>query len=938
MVNIKKILQKGAKSFEKDTSKTFAEETLQKTQKILDEGKTVPAKEGGEIPKTITPPKQAETETVVEEVLKKGQKFPKAKPGAAKQYLEAYDTPVEAKTIEDLFNVNTIKGPDDVKAGLQKLSQIYKTEFTKQRRGVQTFDDLDALANDIGKHPEGLSAHILGLKPGETFNSETIYAARKLLDSQVRKLDLLAEKAATEGSTTDLIKYKEQLSLTSELSKNILGVRTETGRALSQFRKATDEGMLDLDTDLVRKNQLLMELGGPDEIRLLAKTFKNLKTKNKKLQFAKDLGNKTFAGKVSDALSQAMINIFLSNPYTLVKNTVGNWVSQAMIRNERKRAAKFLDDGLPLEDQVRKHEDIALAYGIHASSMEMWSSFAKSLTRENLSVKKQSFGLKFPDSDIKIGKVELRNDDAFSANAFNMKRNNNLQKFSANAVDTMGRIATLNSIPTRFLNSTDAFYKNRMYRGELYALAFRDGMTKYEQGLLKKDKLPDYIASLIQNPTDAMRSQAQDAARYATFTTKLGTEDNMFHGLGKGLQTLKYKLDFMGWLGNYYLPFVQTPVNITQFSLERFPAMNRLVKNHQIDLKGSNGPAAQQLALAKQETGRMFFMAFAPLGYLGYASGSDVKLGTGKEGLELRRAKNYQPKSLRIPVGDEIIQINLTGNDPIAIMMAMAADTGALFGQISKDHDEAKDYLDFTMGMTLMFGENILNSNNMVGVAKAVEHINMLYESKDKAKAGKKWLEQFFSSLVPTGARQLGKMLPGSSEFEQVKTEFGDYMYRNIYEADMYDDYDFLGEKIAKFGVVTKIKNSEILDEVERLELRIPRMRKTYSKSNVYPGVDVSIPLTSEQVAFSKKLAGDITKKELTKLFKGQPPYGNFYANAAEIEKESVILDIISAAREDARKQMYLEYRKEMDGAIEEAANEKIIHRQRSIPLESLEQ
>lgn len=933
MVNIKKILQKGGKFFEKDTSKNFAEETLQKTQKILDEGKTLPAKEGGEIPKTITPIKQAETEAAVEEVLKKGQKFPRAKPGVAKKYLEAYDTPTEAKTIEDLFNVNTIKTADDVKAGIQRLSQFYKKEITAQKRGVQTFDDLDQLASDIGKHPEGLSAHVLSLKPGETFNSETIYAARKLLDSQMRKLDLLAEKAATEGSTTDLIKYKEQMALTSELTKNILGVRTETGRALSQFRKATDEGLLDLDMDTVRKNQLLMELGGPDEIRQLATTFRKLKTKNKKLQFAKDLGNKTFAGKVSDALSQSMINIFLSNPYTLVKNTVGNWVSQAMIRNERKRAAKFMDDGLPLEDQVRKHEDIALAYGVHASSMEMWQAFANSLKRENLSIKKQSFGLKFPDSDIKIGKVELRNDDAFSANAFNMKRNNNLQKFSANAIDTMGRIATLNSIPTRFLNSTDAFFKNRMYRGELYALAFRDGMSKYEQGLLKKDKLPDYIASLIQHPTDVMRAQAQDAARYATFTTKLGTEDNMFHGLGKGLQTLKYKLDFMGWLGNYYLPFIQTPVNITQFTSERFPALNRLVKNHQTDLKGANGPAAQQLALAKQETGRAFFMVFAPLGYLGYASGSDVKLGTGKEGRELRKAKNYQPKSLRIPVGDEVIQINLTGNDPIAIMMAMAADTGALFGQISKDHDEAKDYLEFVVGMTLMFGENILNSNNMVGVSKAVEHINFLYESKDKAKAGKKWLEQFFSSLVPTGARQIGKMLPGSSEFQQISTEFGEYMYRNIYEADMYDDYDFLGEKYAKFGVVTKIKNSEILDEIERLELRIPSMRKTYSKSNWYPGVDVSIPLTSEQLAFSKKLAGDITKKELTKLFKGQPPYDNFYKEAAEIEKESMILDIISAAREEARKQMYMTYKKEMDASLEEAANEKIIHRQRSIPL-----
>lgn len=950
------ILRKGKEVFKKpQESEVLAREVLEDTQKILDEGATKIVKDGEKIPVVPSPIKIPEKELGTkaaaaeeakkaavqkEEVISKKQPFtPKAKPGVADEYLEAYNNPKQAEIIEDLFDINKIKGPEDIRQGMIRLAKFFEKEIKTQKRDVvtnkQTLEEAEQI---FEKDPEALAAHILGLNPGDTLNATNLQAATTLIKSQQKKLDLLAEKAADTGATKDLIAYRQQLAFHGELMKNFLGVRTETGRALQQFTKAASDVDLDLNLDKVRQNQLLMELGGADEIKALIKAQKNLKTPGKVNKFAQNLGDKTILGKVNDAISEAIINLFLTNPYTLFKNTAGNWVAHAMIVSERRRAAKFLRDGLPGEDAVRKHEDMAMSFGVWQANLEMWKAFAKSATRENLSLGKKSFGLNFPESDIKIGKIELRNDNAFSSEAFGVSTNTKLQKGLANVVDTIGTIFTVGRIPTRFLNSTDAFFKNRMYRAELYALAFRDGMDKFEKGLLKKDKIAQYIASRITDPSKSMREAATEAAKYATFTQKLGTQKNMFHSVGKGLSTIKR--DFFGWIGTYYLPFVQTPVNVSTFSLERFPAMNRLLANHKLDLSGNNGKAAQQIALAKMETGRMFFMVFAPLGYLGYFAGSDPELGMGKKKREMQKAKNYQPKSFRIPTGEgKELQINISGNDPIALMAAMAADTGVLFGQLAKDHDEMEDYLELAVGLTLVIGENIMTSNNMAGAAKFVDHVSYVYESNDKLKSLGKVGKQISSDILnPPGLRQIGKLLPGSSEFQQIKTEWGEYMKSNLLESDMYDDYDFLGEKYSKWGVFSSIKNSEILDELERLQVRITPMKATYTKSNIYPGVDATVNLTSEQFAYTKKLAGDITKTELTKLFKGQGPYANVYKNAKlEIQKTALVKDIVRKAREQAKQNMAAFYSKELQDKLIEAANEKIISKQRSIPIEGLE-
>ena len=49
------------------------------------------------------------------------------------------------------------------------------------------------------------------------------------------------------------------------------------------------------------------------------------------------------------------------------------------------------------------------------------------------------------------------------------------------------------------------------------------------------------------------------------------------------------------------------------------------------------------------------------------------------------------------------------GLDPLAQMMAMAADVGQLAHYIQDDPDNWKSYTDFTLGMMIAFGDNLKN-------------------------------------------------------------------------------------------------------------------------------------------------------------------------------------------------------------------------------------
>ena len=69
------------------------------------------------------------------------------------------------------------------------------------------------------------------------------------------QLDDLAKKAST-GSPDDLLKFRQHFALMGEFQKTLIGVKTETARALSSMRIKTEKtgGFKNVDIDELNKS------------------------------------------------------------------------------------------------------------------------------------------------------------------------------------------------------------------------------------------------------------------------------------------------------------------------------------------------------------------------------------------------------------------------------------------------------------------------------------------------------------------------------------------------------------------------------------------------------------------------------------------------------------------------------------------------------------
>ena len=174
-------------------------------------------------------------------------------------------------------------------------------------------------------------------------------------------------------------------------------------------------------------------------------------------------------------------------------------------------------------------------------------------------------------------------------------------------------------------------------------------------------------------------------------------------------------------------------------------------------------------------------MIFAPLGYLGYATGSDPQLGMFNR--EMEKVTGYQPKSIRFPwFNDKTYQINITGLDPIAMMMGMSADVGTVGRMLYKDHDQARDYAMAMVALTVAIGDNILTSTNMQGAANLSRDVQNFYHF-GAAKGFEQWSRNFTSAFVPSGAKQVGKFFFDNKQ--KIAVEWEEFMKRNIAEGNM---------------------------------------------------------------------------------------------------------------------------------------------------------
>ena len=874
-------------------TKEEAKELLPQAQKFIDE-----KIKGPKLKKKKEPETEADSirnkELSVEKSLKE-KNVKELKPVSvdkAEKMFFTKENAIKPSKLKD-FNISKFETRADILKFIDEISVQFKSSIDKQKRGVQTNEATKEMAQLLQVNSKDLKESLLKIKPGQTLNAETILAARELLLAAMNKMDELAIVAKT-GGVDDLMNFRQHMALTSELQKIIKGVQTETGRALQQFKiPVRDKGFTARNLDDLNRDQLIMDLGGEDAIRNLAKTYLKTDTSKARAMLTDKAG---FITKSQDALAEIFINAILSNPMTHVRNTGGNWITQGILMQERKIAARLYGGQVDQAGSVgvAEFEDIAKAYGRTQAASEMWAAVGRVFEMPSIGFKGLPTSVPNVKPQFSGSKVEMRPGKA-TAEHLGMKEGN-----LANFTDAVGSVLTLGRIPTKMLSVSDNYFKNLEYRSEIYALAYRETIDLVQKGVVSKANAAEYLANRVVNPPELHVKKAMEATLESTFQTKLGTRGD-FLDLGQGLQKMKSNAGWFTFISNYYLPFIQTPANVVGMTLERTPGLNFALTSYRKDISGANGLASQQLAKSKMATGSLFYLTVMGMTF-GKPFGVDTT-GTSPEigvnfknkynKTDMKKLLGIQSGTINIPYGDETLQINLTGNDPIAMAFRQASDLASILQYGFKDNDQAKDYLNMVTAFTLSVGENIGSSTFMAGIGKAVNDYQN-YKTMGFEKGLEKQTKSMLSAFVPTGVRQVMKLV--NEDNNKIATTINEYITKNLYDASLPKDYDLLGDEIERFGLISFRKDDPIRNEILNSGVELNKIPKSFSHSE--EGLSTSVEYTSQELSFMKKRSGEYAKELLGQIFLkdeyNDPTLDNFV-------KHQYIKDAFTKARSAAK-------------------------------------
>ena len=844
-----------------------------------------------------------ENQTTTKIDLKKNKvKIPEVPKETMEEFLTSFNNNTIPKKILADFNIDKITNNDDVIKMINGIAKGYKpSEVVKRTRGERSQSATKAAGTKLSKNDDFV-LEVLGTSPGKTYNAEQIYAIRQLLEAGAARTRYLAQKVTNldTANQVDVLKFRQHYALMSQIQKVLLGVKTETGRALNQFKipsnASKNYSFLGGNIDDVNRQSLIVELGGTDEITKVAELVIRTSDNSQILKASRETGLMAFSKKTSDGIAESFINIILSNPLTHMRNGLGNWISQAMVQMERKYAAQFFQKTGAKgtgTNYMAAHADIARAWGKHMAAKEIMSAMA------------DVYKISGSKIESKLGKVTAEN--------FGIKN-----KPLGSVFDLFGKGITLNNYPTKLLKVADDYFKNREFRSELYELAFNDGMEMFNKGLLKKDDLPTWIASKVAFPSKEMRDRALEQARYVTFQTPLKDRQDIFRvgNVAQQFKNMSANAGPFSWLTNYYLPFVQTPTNIAAFVAERTPGLAQVLTRYNQKIKAGGKEAA--IAKAQLHLGTMFYLATAPLGYYGVVRGSDIRQGSGtlSGGKSLvQKTTKTQPMQIEVPIGDGKFQkISFRSFDPVAQMFANSANMGQMLslmqGSIMNNVDFndlensdksqlAQDMLAYMVAYTFSVGENLSNSTMLAGAGKLVNDSRQLIRGSIAGNPGKAFKEvssEYASSYVPTVAREVGKLF--NDDHQKIVTEFQEYFKKNIDESDLWYDFDMRGRKYNKFNYFNQFERDAIDEELFNVMPQVTPVKNYINVGYGNPKLDlgVSVPLNSLEKSFVRKNAGIIFDSYMQRLMNDK----EYQNENRQFIKESIIKQNWNSAKTTA--------------------------------------
>jgi len=558
-----------------------------------------------------------------------------------------------------------VSGDFDAADYMSRFKDANAELFENARRGKIGFDDMLAMAEARGF--DDVVYNLMQRKPGETLPPEDFLAGMlahtQLMQQARRQWEVALEMPKGPDKDAAMNQALALSTAHSKIATSISATASEAGRTLQISGEMGRRGIPQVSEELT-----LFGAETAEEIEVVGRRYLSITDPKAQRRFVE----KGLVAQSMDVMAEVFINSILSSPITHMINIAGNASFSGIKTLETFYASGFGRIRSTLTgtaDRVRAQEGIARLEGIRRSLLDA------------VLVAGKSFATETPVS--RGSKIDARTRRAIGTTGnpkeiLEMARQGDLFSASVNAYGSFIRL------PGRFLMTADEFFKAIESRGTLYQQAQIRASKMYDEtiaagGTVEEAQQAAALerASVVENPPESVRTEAETQSRTGTFTEQLGPNlENLQRAVSHPLAKL-------------FVPFFTTPVNIMKSTLTRTPLMLAYPKFYKTIRQGGR---EADMAMARVAVGSTIMAGFAYSSF-GF-DGEDKSLiivGKGPSDPEARRAmrrQGFQPYSINILQDDGSYKsLTYSRFDPLSGLLAMAADF-AYYAQYENDQNK----------------------------------------------------------------------------------------------------------------------------------------------------------------------------------------------------------------------------------------------------------
>lgn len=708
------------------------------------------------------------------------------------------------------LNYNYIETPEQVKMSLARLSDLYESQITKQRRGTvgwkQTFDESAKVLGDlVSAKPEEI-AKFINRDPGTPAGAAELYARKELA---VSAAELLMQKRASlvekgpNASAQEVADFLVQVERTGEMTASFLGARAETGRALNILKNTQREGK---GAEAI--GRILQEYGGQGRVQELVEKLGQFTDAKQVLKFSQEAVKATTWEKLMEAWKAGLVSGFRTHEVNMLSNSVFAGLRVPV------RAVAAAYGKLHGGEKVALVESVGQSVGLLKGVWNGLKVAAAEIRTAGKDIadtaKSQEMGAGAKSKEI------LRTAIGSKKEVSDVPK---VEQYRPAIEGTLGEVVRT---PFRMLSAEDALFREMNRSGELYAQATRQAIN--EGVPLFSKRFSERVAQIADTPTPEMVKAAETAAERFTFNTPLGPKGQSFQNF--------VRTNHLEWI----FPFIRTPGNIFKEVSRMTPGLNLAVAEWRADFM--KGGVARDLALAEVTVGAALSAAVVAAVNAGVITGGGTP---EKNQRSSQRAAGWKPYAVK--VGDAYYDGYLR-MAPVGVLIGVSADGAEFWNYMTQDeHDK------WARMMAYAFAQNVTNQTFMRGFTSIVN------VTQDPERYGESYFEQLAGSAIPSAVAQFGqetdpyiREVHGMAEALRARIP---YMREGLMPKR-----DIFGEQIKSpqalwWGspfTVSEISKDKVRAQAAAIGFAAPTLPK---KVDVIPGMDVGkldkVELTPEQ-------------------------------------------------------------------------------------------